>query len=151
MKVPAVSRRQFNRESLTSLLVTTAATSLGGSASAQQPAAPGTSSRREVIKQDLPGEPARELSLVEVKYGPGGSSPAHLHANGVMAFVVAGAVASKIGDGPEQTFQAGEAWWEPPGSIHRVSRNASSTEPAAILAIFVAPKGAAAADLTKPL
>ena len=150
MVEPDVSRRDFNRESIVSLLAVAMA-SVGGSASAQQPGAPGASTRREVIKQELPGEPARELSLVEIKYGPGGSSAAHLHANGVMAFVVTGAVVSKIGDGPEQTFHAGDAWWEPPGSIHRVARNASSTEPAAVLAIFVAPKGAAGADLTKPL
>jgi quercetin dioxygenase-like cupin family protein len=68
-----------------------------------------------------------------------------------MAFVVAGAIASKVGDGPERTFRAGEAWWEPPGAIHRVSRNASRTEPATLLAIYIAPLGATAADLMKPI
>jgi quercetin dioxygenase-like cupin family protein len=68
-----------------------------------------------------------------------------------MAFVVSGAIASKVNDGAEQTFHAGEAWWEPQGAVHRVSRNASSAEPATLLAIFVAPKGATAAELTKPL
>jgi quercetin dioxygenase-like cupin family protein len=68
-----------------------------------------------------------------------------------MAFVVSGAIASKVGDGPERTFHAGDAWWEPPGAIHRVSRNASSTETATLLAIYVAPKGATPADLMKPI
>jgi Cupin domain len=54
-------------------------------------------------------------------------------------------------DGTEQTFHAGDAWWEPPGAIHRVSRNASSTEPATLLAIYVAPKSATADDLMKPI
>jgi hypothetical protein len=45
-----------------------------------------------------------------------------------MAFVVSGTIVSKVGDGPEQTFHAGDAWWEPEGAIHRVSRDASSTE-----------------------
>jgi quercetin dioxygenase-like cupin family protein len=58
---------------------------------------------------------------------------------------------SKVGDGPEQTFHAGDAWWEPLDAIHRISRNASSTEPATLLAIYVAPKGAAAGDLMKPI
>jgi quercetin dioxygenase-like cupin family protein len=141
----AVSRRQF------ALLAAAAAASVAGSASAQQPAAAGPSTRRDVIRQDLPGEPPRELSLVEVTYLPGAGSPPHLHANGVMAFVVSGTIASKVDDGPEQTFRAGAAWWEPPGAIHRVSRNASSTEPATVLAIYIAPKGATAADLMKPL
>src|SRR5262249_2125331 len=43
------------------------------------------------------------------------------------------------------------AWWEPEGAIHRVSRNASSTESATLLAIYIAPKGATAADLIKPI
>jgi quercetin dioxygenase-like cupin family protein len=104
-----------------------------------------------VIKQELPGEPARDLMLIEVTYPPGTGSPPHLHANGVMAFVVSGTIASKVGDAPEQTFGAGSAWWEPPGAVHRVSRNASSTEPAKLLAIYIAPKGATAADLMKPM
>ena len=104
-----------------------------------------------MIKQELPGEPARDLVLVEVTYAPGAGSPPHLHANGVMAFVVSGTIASKVGDAPEQTFSAGSAWWEPPGAIHRVSRNASSTEPAKLLAIYIAPRGATAADLMRPM
>ena len=68
-----------------------------------------------------------------------------------MAYVVAGTIISKVGDGPEQTFHAGDAWWEPPGATHRVSRNASAAAPATLLAIYVAPKAATAADLMKPL
>jgi quercetin dioxygenase-like cupin family protein len=64
----------------------------------------------DVIKQQLPGEPARDLILVEVTYPAESGSPPHLHPNGVMAFVVSGSIASKVGDGPEQTFRAGEAW-----------------------------------------
>jgi quercetin dioxygenase-like cupin family protein len=89
--------------------------------------------------------------LIEVTYPPAIGSPPHLHANGVMAFVVSGTIVSKVGDGAEQTFHAGDAWWEPPGAIHRVSRNASSTEPATLLAIYVAPKSATADDLMKPI
>ena len=68
-----------------------------------------------------------------------------------MAFVVSGAIVSKVGDGAEQTFHAGDAWWEPPAAVHRVSRNASSTEPATLLAIYVAPKSATTDDLMKPI
>ena len=147
----SVSRRQFNRGSLIALVTPMAATSGGGSASAQQTAGSGASSRRDVIKRELPGELPRVLSLVEVTYPPGAGSPAHLHANGVMAYVASGTIASKVGDEPEQTFRAGEAWWEPPGAIHRVSRNASLAEPATLLAIYIAPKDATASDLMKPL
>jgi quercetin dioxygenase-like cupin family protein len=151
MIMPVVSRRSFNRSSLISLLAATAATSFARAAAAQQQEPASASMQREVIKQELPGEPSRDLILVEVTYPPGAGSPPHLHANGVMAFVVSGTIASKVNDEPEQTFHAGSAWWEAPGSVHRISRNASATEPARLLAIYIAPQGATATDLYKPL
>ena len=97
------------------------------------------------------GDVYKRQSLIEVTYPPGAGSPPHLHANGVMAFVVSGSIVSKVGDGAEQTFHAGDAWWEPPAAIHRVSRNASATESATLLAIYVAPKSATADNLMKPI
>ncbi|HKD41832.1 MAG TPA: cupin domain-containing protein [Myxococcaceae bacterium] len=144
-----MSRRRFNRLSLIALLG--AGSSLSGAASVLQGPTASPSSRRDVIKQQLPGEPPRELTLVEVTYPPGAGSPAHLHANGVMAFVVSGTIASKVGDELEQTFKTGDAWWEPPGAVHRMSRNASSTEPAVLLAIYIAPKGVGRANLMRPI
>jgi quercetin dioxygenase-like cupin family protein len=148
MNEPIVSRRHFNHIPLISLLAATALPD--GTAVAEQATSPAPT-RRDVIRQELPGEPRRDIILIEVTYPPATGSPPHLHANGVVAFVVSGAIVSRVGDGPEQTFHAGDAWWEPLGAIHRVSRNASSTEPATLLAIYVAPKGAAADDLMKPI
>ena len=42
-----------------------------------------------------------------------------------------------MNDAPERTYQAGESWTEKPGDHHQVSKNASTTEPAKLLAIFV--------------
>ena len=148
MTEPILSRRHINHSALISLL---AAAALDGTAAAQQHATSHVATRRDVIRQELPGEPLRDISLIEVTYPPATGSPPHLHANGVIAFVVSGTIVSKVGDGAEQTFHAGDAWWEPPGAIHRVSRNASSTEPATLLAIYVTPKGAIADDLMKPI
>ncbi len=150
MKV-ATNRRDFACDAFASALAAFAVSTLATAARAQAPAASGAAGRREIIKQVLPGEPERELILIEIAYPPGAGSPPHLHANGVMAVVVSGAIASRVGDGPEQTYRAGEAWWEPPGAVHRVSRNASATSPATLLAIYVAPRGASAAELMKPL
>jgi len=146
-----ISRRGFSRTALVALLAAASALSRAGAAAAQSAATAAASTRRDVIRQELPGTPAREITLVEVTYPPGTGSPPHLHANGVVAFVVSGVVISKVGDGPEQTFHAGEAWWEPPGAVHRVSRNASAVEPATLLAVYVAAKGATAAELMNPL
>jgi quercetin dioxygenase-like cupin family protein len=53
-----------------------------------------------------------------------------------------GAIRSKVNDGPERVYQVGESWLEPPGAAHSVSANASATEPAHLLAVFVAEEGA---------
>jgi quercetin dioxygenase-like cupin family protein len=143
-----IDRRLFNHVSLASMLALFATSKSTASLAASEGA---KSSRRDVIKQTLPGDSLREMTLVEVTYPPGTGSPAHQHANGVMAFVVSGSITSKVGDGPEQTYRAGEAWWEPVGAIHRVSRNASATEPATLLAIYIAPAGATAEQLMKPM
>ena len=146
-----MTRRSFNRTALASALLAIAAVPRDGEAAAEEGASSKRSTIRDVIKQILPGDPPRELTLVEVTYPPGTGSPPHLHPNGVMAFVVAGAIASKVGDQPEQVFHEGEAWWEPLGAVHRVSRNASSVEPATLLAIYIAPPGVAFEDLYKPI
>lgn len=147
----ATSRRGFTDYALASVLAAFAVSTTGIAASAQRLAAGPGAGRRQVIKQMLSGKPERELILVEITYAPGEAAPAHMHPNGVMAYVVSGAIASRVNDGPDQIYHAGDAWWEPVGAIHHVSRNASATEPATLLAIFVAPQGASGAELTKPL
>jgi len=74
-----------------------------------------------------------------VDYAPGVKSPPHRHgAAFILAYVLSGAIRSKVNDGQEMVFHAGESWTEKPGDHHVVSENASDTEPAKLLAIFVA-------------
>ena len=70
---------------------------------------------------------------------PGAQSAAHTHARSafIYAYVVSGRIASKVNDEPERIYKAGESFFENPGSSHPVSRNASQTEPARLLAVFV--------------
>ena len=97
-----------------------------------------------VFAYDLPNLPGQKMTGVLVAYGPGGSSPPHHHTaeGSVVAYVLEGAIRSKVNDGPEEVYQAGESWLEPPGAAHSVSANASATEPASLLAVFVAKDGA---------
>ena len=95
-----------------------------------------------VFSQELPNVPGNSLTAVLVEYGPGGASGAHRHAGSVFAFVVEGAIRSKLDDGEEIVYQAGQSFFEPPGTHHAVSANASETEPAKLLAVFVAETGA---------
>ena len=76
--------------------------------------------------------PGKSVKGVLVEYGPGGSSAAHTHPASafIYATVLEGAIVSKVNDGPETVYRAGESWSELPGDRHAVSSNASSTEPA---------------------
>jgi quercetin dioxygenase-like cupin family protein len=151
METPAATRRRFTRGCLLALVAGLGAPAARHGACGQPPPSASGATRRDVIKQRLPGEPPRDLLLIEVTYPPGTGSPVHLHANGVLAFVVSGAIVSQVDDGPEHTYHAGEAWWEPPGAVHRVSRNAHTAEAATLLAIYIAPAGATGMDLMQPL
>ena len=110
---------------------------------ADTPAA-GGASVTPVFAYDLPNQPGQKMTGVLVEYGPGGSSPPHHHTRqgSVVAYVLDGAIRSKVNDGPEKVYRAGESWLEPPGAAHAVSANASDTEPARLLAVFVAADGA---------
>jgi quercetin dioxygenase-like cupin family protein len=57
--------------------------------------------------------------------------------------VLSGAIRSEnSATGPAKAYKAGESFFEPPGSMHLVSETASATEPASLLAVFVADDGA---------
>ena len=92
-----------------------------------------------VYQHALPGVPGKSIKGVLVEYGPGGHSPPHTHARSaiIYATVLEGAVRSKVNDAPEKTYRALESWTELPGDHHLVSANASDTEPARLLAVFV--------------
>lgn len=48
--------------------------------------------------------------------------------------VTIGAELSNAATGPAKVYRAGESFFEPPGSEHLVSENASASEPASLLA-----------------
>jgi quercetin dioxygenase-like cupin family protein len=78
-----------------------------------------------------------------VSYPPGGASAPHHHSNSafIYAYVVSGQIASQVEGQPERIYHAGEYWYEMPGSHHLISRNASNTEPAKLLAVAVTDTG----------
>ena len=87
----------------------------------------------------IPNIPGKSLLAVEVDYAPGAASPPHTHAKSafIYAYVISGAIESKVNDGETRIYRAGESWSEPPGALHSISRNASKTESAKLLAVFV--------------
>jgi quercetin dioxygenase-like cupin family protein len=97
----------------------------------------------ETVKKNfeaiIPNIPGKSLVAVEVDYPAGTASPPHTHAKSafIYAYVISGAIESKVNDGETRVYHAGESWSEPPGATHSISRNASKTKPAKLLAVFV--------------
>ena len=100
--------------------------------------------------QAIPNIPGKSLIALVVDYAPGGASPSHTHAKSafIFGYVLSGEIESQVNDGPRKVYRAGESFYETPGSRHPVSRNASKTKPAKLLAVFVVDSDAK--DLTTP-
>ena len=90
----------------------------------------------------LPNVPGKRVTIVRVFYGPSGFTRPHRHSGSVTAYITKGEIRSQLGGGPVETFKVGQSFFEPPGSTHMVSANASNTEPAELIAVFVADEGA---------
>ena len=136
------------RDALGSFAVLTNLLALGAAADAQAPAA---AAGGPVFKHDLPNLTLDdwEVTVSQVNYPPGRNGAPHRHAGFVLAYVLEGAVIAKIsGQGEAKTYTVGQMFFEPPGSTHEVSRNASETQPARLLAMIFAKKGA---RLTTPV
>jgi quercetin dioxygenase-like cupin family protein len=99
--------------------------------------------RKIVFEHDLPDLNLKgwSVTVVEVSYAPGESSGAHRHPGITIAYVLEGEVRSKVGDDPEKLYTAGQMFLETPNQVHAVSRNASTTKPARLLAVMLAEKG----------
>lgn len=107
---------------------------------------PSTPRENETVTQvfdQVTNIPGKSMQAVTVHYLPGAHSAPHHHAKSafIMAYVVSGAIRSQVDDGPVRIYHAGETWSEEPGAHHTVSENASATEPADLLAVFLVDSG----------
>jgi quercetin dioxygenase-like cupin family protein len=95
------------------------------------------------LQQPIPNIPGKTFTSVIVNFPPGAKADSHRHGEAfVYAYVLSGTIRSQLDDEPAKVYQTGEDWFEPPGVLHRVTENVSSTKPAKLLAIFVADTGA---------
>src|SRR4051794_28974611 len=94
-----------------------------------------------VLTQGLPPNAGSEGRVLTVEYPPGVSSASHRHDGAIFAYVAEGAVVTALDDGGEQRFETGQAWFERPGQVHRVARNASDSRPAKLVVFFVTEPG----------
>lgn len=107
---------------------------------------PGGSDQKPVVQpvfNQPTNVPGKSLEAVTVSYAPGARSGAHHHAKSafIMAYVICGAIRSQVEGEPARVYHAGETWREAPGAHHTISENASTTEPAELLAVFLMDTG----------
>ena len=133
------------RDAIVSLaaLLELAASTADAQTVAGAPVAP----RPPVFVHDLPNVSLDgwEVRVSHVDYPPGRVGMPHQHPGFLFAYVLEGSVVAQvIGNGVSdevRTYHVGEMFYEPIGSTHQVSKNASQTEPARLLAINLAKKG----------
>ncbi|OBK13618.1 cupin domain-containing protein [Mycobacterium asiaticum] len=108
--------------------------------------APESSNQKPVVRSvfnQTTNIPGKSLEAVTVNYPPGAKSGPHHHARSafIMAYVISGAIRSQVEGEPARVYHPGETWSEAPGAHHTVSENASATEPAELLAVFLVDTG----------
>jgi quercetin dioxygenase-like cupin family protein len=87
---------------------------------------------------DFPSRDGLTVQAVRVDYAPGGfTRGTHRHPAGAYVYVIDGSVMFGIDDREPVVLKAGESFYEPPGALHSVSRNASQDRPASLIAFFV--------------
>jgi quercetin dioxygenase-like cupin family protein len=92
-----------------------------------------------VYDHALPNVPGKSIKGVLVEYGPGVATGGHIHPKSafIYATVLEGAIRTSVNDGPVVTYRAGQNFSEMPGDRHSIDENASTTESAKLLAVFV--------------
>ena len=103
-----------------------------------------------VFDHAIPNVPGKSMKGILVEYGPGVASVGHTHPRSafIYATVLEGAIRTSVNDGPPVIYRAGQNFPEFPGDRHTLDENASKTDPAKLLAVFVVDMGAK--ELTTP-
>lgn len=114
-----------------------AATHVHSAPGTAAPARPGTTVR-VVSCEKLPNVPGKSVTTALVDFPPRALSPPHRHPGSVTAFVIKGTIRSQLAGEDVRVFGPGGTWFEPPGTLHMLTENPSVTDPAQLLAIFVA-------------
>jgi quercetin dioxygenase-like cupin family protein len=90
-----------------------------------------------VLDAHLTQAPGRQLMAISVTYAPGQSTEPHRHGGDAFVYVLSGHIRSQMAGSPVRVYGPGESWFEPAGTHHVVSGNASRSEPATMLVVFI--------------
>jgi quercetin dioxygenase-like cupin family protein len=95
-------------------------------------------SQRDIIEK-LDGKAAR-ATVVEVIFEPGQEDTPHRHAGPTFGYVLEGEYEHAIDDEPVKKYKAGDTFYEPTGSLHRVARNPSAKTRTRLVAVTLHPR-----------
>ena len=110
---------------------------------AQQPGATSVA-RKGLLKETLPPGNFRDVQAAVVELAPSAEAPRHRHDVAVLAYVLEGTVENQFNGSSTQVHRTGDSWWEAPGTVHDMARNASKTERARLLVVYIGEEGKAA-------
>jgi quercetin dioxygenase-like cupin family protein len=97
-----------------------------------------------LMSRDLPESPGREALMITVEHASGESTAIHRHNAHAFVYVLEGSVVMQLKGGQQMTLTPGQSFYEGPGDVHVVDRNASDTKPAKFLVLLIKDKGAPA-------
>jgi quercetin dioxygenase-like cupin family protein len=97
---------------------------------------------RPRVAKELADIPGKEALVLTVEYPPGGADPVHRHDAHGFIYVLEGQVVMAVKGGTELTLGPGDTFYEGPGDVHTVGRNASKTRRARFLVMLVKNAGA---------
>lgn len=123
------------------VVITCSSFAAPGSHAAEHPAV------TPLLTKALADFPGKEVLMITVEFPPGGADPVHRHDAHGFIYVLEGSVVMQVKGGKQVTLTRGQTFYEGPNDVHVVGRNASTTQPAKLLAVLVKKEGAPALTL----
>jgi len=95
-------------------------------------------SERDIIEK-LDGKTA-SATVLEVTFEPGQKDSPHRHTGPVFGYVLEGEYEHALDDEPVKKYKAGDTFYEPSRSVHRMARNPSGKTRTRLLAVILHPR-----------
>ncbi|MBY4670009.1 cupin domain-containing protein [Burkholderia multivorans] len=114
---------------------------LGGVMAAGAQAAP-SAIVAPLMTKPLDDYPGKDAEMISVEYPPGAVDPVHRHYAHAFVYVVEGSIVMQVKGGQSVTLKPGQTFYEAPGDLHTVGRNASLTQSAKFIVLLLKDKGA---------
>lgn len=146
---PRLARRTTPHLAAVALVLSMIAPALRAHDAAQPEVRPGRIVT-PLMSHPLDDVPGKVTHVLTIEYAPGFEAPSHTHPGRLYGYVLEGSFTTELDGQPRTTYTKGEAFFEPAGAVHRISRNPSSTEPLKLLIFIVADERQPLAAPVKP-